>query len=210
MTKMNRASAKYFVNPTLENYSAMRRAYPEEPIDIGWPRDVEIISRMRDALAKFGVDPDLVEGAFRADERSIGELSLQLIDLLVARKKGKAKNAHQVSLGQAISDSYVNFMIRCMIEALKEQRRPIPQDLMVLLQAQLGSSGLPFNDKHLRELTRGIAKMFVGLGVPPTLRSLAEITGVNHTTVRTYFSQEEIREWREMAKRRRKLETQRD
>jgi hypothetical protein len=188
----------YKDDPTIENYVALRRQHPNATIQVAITGALEWVWGNEEILKQFGIDPYMVSGALDADPSDISELSLQLLELIIERKKlEKAGKTHVVSRGVAISDTLVNYLINMMLDALDwNDDLFIPRDLIVLIRHQTGGAATDWDRvEELKELrTKAIitAVELVAEGKLPTIRAVARKLGVSATTVMRWYPEGEL------------------
>jgi hypothetical protein len=194
-TRLRNLSVTYRSNPTIANYVTLRRAHPDETIRVaisGTLEGLEWRFENEDTLERFDIPLDLVGDVLDADHAAISELSLLLMQRLIAREQ--SAEIHQVSLGKVVSDRLVNYLINMMLDSLdRNDRLCMPRDLIVLIRYQLGGE----NDwkwerqqegkDRLRGAALRAAIEIMERGEKPSLRVIAKAVGVNATTIRHWF-----------------------
>jgi hypothetical protein len=102
---------------------------------------MEAVFVLDSELKKHGINPNLVAGALNAFEPDIDELSLRLMECLVARDKlPKSGPGYVEKHRQAIGDALVDYLIVIMLEAMewnKDNPIVIPSSLIVLIRDRL-------------------------------------------------------------------------
>src|SRR5262245_13852451 len=131
-------SRSYKSNPTIENYVTLRRKFPEETIEIAVTGGLDWV--YEHALKQFGISAELVVSVLDADQDAISELSLQLLERIIERRRVESSGkTHVVSRKLAIGDQLVNFLINMMLDSLDwNDHLCIPRDLIVLIRHQTG------------------------------------------------------------------------
>ena len=115
----NAITRAFKANPTVENYVDLRRKHPDEVIQVHTTSDIEWLFSNQDVLEAFDIPPQLVANTLDADQESISELSLILLEKLIDRKKAlKAGETHLLRRGKAISDGLVNYLISMILDSL--------------------------------------------------------------------------------------------
>lgn len=173
-------------------------AASEREIQVAITGALEWVWGNEGTLKQFGISPELVAGALDADANDISELSLQLLELIIKRKKlEKAGKTHVVSRGAAISDNLVNYLINMMLDALDwNDDLFIPRDLIVLIRHQTGGAATDWDrvedlNKQRRDAIIAALKLW-GEGKTPSLRAIAKCLGVNPTTVMRWFPEGDL------------------
>jgi hypothetical protein len=146
--------ASYQKEPNLENYVRLRRGVPDAEIDIALFGGVDPALSIEEHLSKHGIDPLLVYGALDAFLPDMDELSLRLMECLVAREKlPKGAPGHLDMRRDAISDALVDYLIVMMLEATEwnKQTAPnqIPSSLIVLIRERLRGAWPDLRKKYL-------------------------------------------------------------
>jgi hypothetical protein len=131
---------EYKASPTIENYVRLRRLHPSDPLEVATTGGIEFLFSRENELRLQGIDPGLVASVLDADIDAQSELSLVLIELLIARsKKEAAGETHIVSRNKAISDKLVNYLIATALDSLDwNHELVISRELIVLIKHQLG------------------------------------------------------------------------
>jgi hypothetical protein len=134
-------AANYGEVPSLENYLHMRRSISEAELDVAVSGGMEAVFALDSKLKKHGISPNIVAGTLDADEPAIDELSLRLMECLVARDKlPKSGPGYLEKRRQAIGDALVDYLIVMMLEAMewnKSNPIVIPPSLIVLIRDRL-------------------------------------------------------------------------
>ena len=176
-------------NSTLENYVALRRANPNETIEVAISGGLDWLYDSEAALKDFDISPSLVASVLDADDLAISELCLLLMEQLIARDKAKKTGkTHLVSRGEVISDRFVNELINVMLDSLDwNNSLTLPRDLIVLIRHQTGGGTLDWKREVERKELRSKATMeAIGIaasGKEPSYRAIGKAMGVNATTV---------------------------
>jgi hypothetical protein len=173
---------------TIENYVRLRRQHSQAVIDVRMPDALEF-SYADHGLDDFEIDSGLLSEALTGNRLAICELSLVLLQLIVARDRAASHGGtHLVSRGVAISSAMVNQLINWMIDGLIDADDPrLPPDLIILIRHQTGGVR---SDWAMAEEVRkrkgeahALALDFALKGETPTTRKLGRALGVNPSTV---------------------------
>lgn len=191
-------SKAYKKDPSIENYVKLRRESPDGEIEVAVIGGMQRLFYMEGELRKFGIDPSLVAGAMDADQSSISELSLQLMEKMIeARGLAKAGETHLVRRGLAIPDKLIDWIITCSLDALSwADDLEIPRDLIVLIRERLSGSNPEYEQAswvHEQKMTAAMigGRLKAG-GITPTLKILSGILGVAPSTVKRWFEDGEF------------------
>jgi len=189
----------YKADPTIENYVKLRRADPAADIDVSVIGGFDSVFHMRDEFGRHGINPDLLIGVLDADQRAIGEVSLRILEEIIAARRLQAAGETQlVSRGKAIPDKLVDWIITCALDGLSwNDDLAIPRDLIVLIRERLGGTDLQYETEGRVREAKGKAAIVAGQllarGVTPTLRLLGEALAVSPTTVMRWFAPGELK-----------------
>ncbi len=127
--------------PTVENYLAVRRNFPNVELDAAIFGGLETLFQLDSELQKLAIDTKLVAGVLDAYEPDVDELSLRLMECIVAREKiPKSGQGHIDRRRGAISDALVDYLIVIMLESMEWNKRNnvgIPSSLIVLVRDRL-------------------------------------------------------------------------
>lgn len=197
-------------NPSLEYYLELRRSNPGKLIEIATNWSLDWCFANEERVEALGIDIKDVVGSLDADEASASRLCLQLIELIVERRKREqAGETHLVGRGEAISDSLVNYLIAMMLDALDwNDQMIIPRDLIVLIKHQLGADTSVEDAKMTvntnRQNARSIGAQLKARGEKVSLGRVAEIMNVERSTVLRWFKNQDFHEevdwWFEVTK----------
>lgn len=192
----NGATLEYRKDPTIENYIKIRRASPDELVDINRHPGADFYDYGREELEAIGIDWDAYLGLVFGDGNDISKICLILLEKICERKKlEKSGEKHLPSRGLAISDSLIDFLIWGALEASINCGMQIPRDLFVLIRERLGTaaSNQMKADLHgKRKNAVEVAVMLILEDKQPTMRSIGKILGVAHTTVADWFRGESL------------------
>lgn len=193
----SRLSQLFKSDPTIENYVALRRENPDEEIEVaifgGLDPWIALKDKRRDELKLSGIKSSLLLNVMDADEAAISELSLQLLEKLIERKKlQKNGETHLVGRDAAISDALIDYLIKCMLDAMEwTGSLTIPRDLIVLIRERLGGPSSKYRVdaeiKMHRDSAKLIAARFLAAGKKPTFRLIGKALGVDASTVKRWF-----------------------
>ena len=192
-------------NPTIEHYLELRRQNPGKLIEIStnWSLDWVFANEIR--LSAIGIEVKDVVGSLDADEASASRLSLRLLELVAERRAREASGeTHLVVRGEAISDSFINYLIAMILDALDwNDRMIIPRDLVVLIKHQLRADvsveSRNMEVRHNHDLAVSLGAHLMKQGKPFSLGIIAKIMKVERSTVMRWFKdrdfQKEVEEW---------------
>lgn len=200
----------YQEQPTLENYLRLRRDIPEAEIDVGVFAGLDQIEILEGELNKHGVPAQLVVGCLDAYEPDIDELSLRLMECLVAKRKlPKEGSGHITRRRNAISDTLVSYLIGMMLEAIewnKSNPIVIPSSLIVLIRDRLCGASPDLRMEYLSWQRRRDAVSQAAEHLPAgekiTVRKLAKLTHVGRSTAQRWLDDPEFQRSVEFARRR--------
>jgi hypothetical protein len=208
VTLFKELSANYRKVPSLENYLHLRRSVPEAELDVN-VFGTDAIFALDPELKKHGIDIGLVVGALGAYEPDIDELSLRLMECLVARDKlPKSVPDYLEKHRQAIGDALVDYLIVTMLEGRDwEKGNPvvIPPSLVVLIRDRLCGSS-PDLHKFLcsQEEQENVvfrAARYFRLDEKITSRKLAAVASVSRSTAARWLADDVFRQKLERARK---------
>jgi hypothetical protein len=131
-------AADYEKLPSLENYPRLRTSFSEAELSVAVFNELENLLALQFELERLAIPLDLVAGALKAYEPDIDQLSLRLMECLVARDKlPRGGQGHIERRRQAISDALVDYLIVTMLEATEKSSMVIPSSLIVLIRDRL-------------------------------------------------------------------------
>ncbi len=194
----NALSKAYKNDPSIENYVRLRRENPDGEIEVRVTGGIDQLFFMEPELEKYGISPDLVASALDADHDSVGELSLQLLEkIIAARELQKAGETHIVSRGLAIPNKLIDWLIAMSLDAMSwTDDLTIPRDLIVLIRERLGGANLEYelaSASHQKKMNAAIiAGQLKSQGIRPTLKILASALNVAPSTVKRWFEPGEL------------------
>jgi hypothetical protein len=115
----NDISKEYKASPTIKNYVRLRRQHPDGELEIATTGGIDFLFHAEQELLSYRISQRTITGILDADVVSQAKLSLQLLELLIERQeKYKYGATHAVSRKEAISDTLVNYLIACSLDAL--------------------------------------------------------------------------------------------
>jgi hypothetical protein len=141
-------ATNYEDSPNLENYLRLRRTITEADLKVGvFAANLGYASALEPELEKHGISTDSFFESLIAHEPALDELSLQLMERLVARDKlPKSCPGHIEKRRQAISDSLVDYAIALMLETIEGKRIVIPPSLIAARWARVRKGGMCVHD----------------------------------------------------------------
>lgn len=190
----SRLASAYQADASLKRYAELRREYPDAPFDVRLHPGHKYVVVAKDRLIKEGIDPSLYLWAIDVGDRErINELARALIDKILQRKNPTAESAHAISRGIAVSNTLISFLIVGMLETL---HNAIPQDLLVLIRAQLGwhdRENFTDFERHAARLHAvWTAARMCAEGEKVTCRSLASKINKDAATISRWFPRGEL------------------
>jgi hypothetical protein len=197
----------YRREPTIENYSRVRRQFPEVEIEIALFGGLDSLFSLEKEFQEQGIDPQLVAAILDGDEPSIDELCLQLIERLVAREKiSKRGPGHIQKRRAAISDAMVNYLVMNILESFDWNHMScVPGSLVMLIRHQLTGSN---PDLHMTYLTRRrlqYVALSIAQGLKPSeklsINKLASIAVIPRSTAARWLKDKEFKCWLETGKK---------
>jgi hypothetical protein len=200
----NEITKEYKANPTIENYVKLRRANPSAEIEVRVIGSFDSMFYMREELKKYGIDPELLGGILDADPDAIGEISLLLMEkMIAARQIEEAGERHLIRRGLAVPERLIDWLICCSLDALSwNDELTIPRDLIVLIRERLGGSHPQYEQEGEVRNNKSNAKMIAGQlmaqGVMPTFKILGRALGVAPSTVKRWFEPGELEQARDL------------
>lgn len=200
----NEITKEYKADSTIENYVRLRRRNPEAEIEVSTIGGFELMFYMREELAKYGIDPELLGGILDADQDAISEMALRLMEKIIeAREIAADGETHLIRRGLAIPEKLIDWMICCSLDALSwNDNLMIPRDLIVLMREQLGGSNLHYEKEgEIRQKKQNaglIAGQLMARGVNPTFKIIGEALGVAPSTVKRWFGPGEFEQERDV------------
>jgi hypothetical protein len=183
---------RFEAEPTIENYVALRRSFIRCDTEIHRFAGVDPMQALGHDLEQAGFDRSLVCGALGGDDRDIDELCLQIMERLIERRRLAAKGeTHLQARGDGISDALIGHLIIAMLEVLQQDGLTPRPSFVLLVREQLGGANTEIYKSHIKWADRNRA-VFLGMqikrrGAQPTIRKIAEIMGVQPSTVSRWF-----------------------
>ncbi len=187
-----RLQERFDKDPSIENYVALRRSSWGWDAEVHRFAGVDPFQALGPELERAGLDRGVVCGALGGDHHDIDELCLQLMERLIDRKHLEAKGeTHLQGRSKAISDAVVGHLVVSMLEVLQQDSLEPRPSLVLLVREQLGGGKTEIYRSHTMWVARNRA-VFLGMqmrrrGVQPTIRKIAEIMGVQPSTVSRWF-----------------------
>jgi len=187
-----RLHERFEEDPTIENYVALRRSFIRCDTEIHRFASVDPMQGLGQDLEQAGFDRSLVCGALGGDDRDIDELCLQIMERLIERGRLAAKGETQLQArGHGISDALIGHLIIAMMEVLQQDGLVPGPSFVLLVREQLGGANTEIYKSHIKWADRNRA-VFLGMqikrrGALPTIRKIAEIMGVQPSTVSRWF-----------------------
>jgi hypothetical protein len=200
----NEITKEYKEDHTIENYVRLRRGNPEAEIEVRTVGGFESMFYMREELARYGIDPELLGGILDADQDTISEMALRLMEKIIeARGIAADGETHLVRRGLAIPEKLIDWIICCSLDALSwNDDLTIPRDLIVLVRERLGGSNLHYEKEgEIRQNKQNaglIAGQLMARGLSPTFKIIGEALGVAPSTVKRWFGPGEFERERDV------------
>ena len=195
--------AAYENKPNLENYLRLRREIPEAEIDIALFGGPDPLFTLEPQLRKHGIDPLLVAGAQDACVPDMDELSLRLMECLVAREKLPKSGPRHIEMRRnAISDALVDYLIVMMLEATEWNKEgapnEIPSSLIVLIRERLCGAGPDLREELLSSEKQKRAAYIAAQHFEDLKqvsgRKLSPLTGISKTTLDRWVKSTKFKE----------------
>lgn len=193
LSQLFQLQERFDEDPSIVNYVALRRFAPGYDTEVFLFAGLDPFGALGQELEKAALDRVLVCGALGGNDRDIDELCLQLMERLIERKQLEVMGAtHLQSRGRCVSDALVNCLIVSMVEVLQQDGMDPKPSLVLLVREQLNGA----NAEILKSATKSDGKrraVFLGMqlrrrGEQPTIRKIAEIMGVQPSTVSRWFT----------------------
>jgi hypothetical protein len=189
-------AANYGEVPSLENYLQLRRNFSEAELDVAVGGGMEAVWALDSELKKHGINPSLVASVLDNYEPDIDELSLRLMECLVARDKlPKSGPGHLEKRRQAIGDALVDYLIVMMLESMewnKSNPIAIPPSLIVLIRDRLCGANPDWakfvRSQEERDNAAFLAAQYFKPGEKISSRKLADLVGVSRSTAARWLA----------------------
>ncbi len=200
----NEITKKYKADPSIENYVRLRRGDPGAEIEVRTVGSFESMFYMREELAQYDIDPELLGGILDADQDAISEMALRLMEKIIEAKAIAADGeTHLIRRGLAIPEKLIDWIICCSLDALSwNDDMTIPRDLIVLVRERLGGSNLHYEKEgEIRENKQNaklIAGQLMARGINPTFKIIGEALRVAPSTVKRWFEPGEFERERDV------------
>ncbi|MEH2506843.1 hypothetical protein V1290_005654 [Bradyrhizobium sp. AZCC 1578] len=186
----NAATKAYKSDPSLENYVALRRQHPSAEIEVAVTGGIDQAFYIQPVVERFGIDIDLVLGALDADAQKISQLSLLLMEKMIAAKRLSRRGQTQlIRRGAAVPDKLIDWLISISLDALSwNDHLYIPRDLIVLVRERIGGANFEYErasrahqQKHNAAIIAGQLK---AQGIRPTFKLVGKALNVAPSTVK--------------------------
>lgn len=200
----NEITKIYKADPSIENYVRLRRGNPEAEIEVSTVGGFDSMFYMREELARYDIDPELLGGILDADQDAISEMALRLMEKIIeAREIAADGETHLIRRGLAIPEKLIDWIICCSLDALSwNDDLMTPRDLIVLVRERLGGSNLHYEKEgEIRQNKQNaglIAGQLMARGVNPTFKIIGEALGVAPSTVKRWFGPGEFERERDV------------
>jgi hypothetical protein len=199
---------EYRREPTIENYSRVRRQFPEVEIQIGLFAGLDPLFSLEMEFREQGIDPQLVEAILDGDEPSIDELCLQVIERLVLRETiSKHEPGHIQRRRAAISDAMVDYLIMNILESFDwiEREYRIPGSLVMLIRHQLTGSNPDLHMTYLARKRLQNVALSVAQELKPneklSINKLASMALIPRSTAARWLKDDEFKRWLETGRK---------
>lgn len=197
----NAVSKAFKSNPTLENYLALRRAHPDEEIEVAVFGGIDPLFAMEEELKKHSISAHpLMTGVMDADPEAVSELCLLLMEKIVAgRQLASAGETQLVRRGLAMPESLIDWLINVMLDAQSYYGiLELNRDLIVLIRERLGGATQHYQQvaeiHHKQRTAIWVGAQLKAKGIEPTLKVLADALRVAPSTISRWFPDEDLTE----------------
>ena len=158
---------------------------------------------MREELARYDIDPELLGGILDADQDAISEMALRLMEKIIEAQAIAADGeTHLIRRGLAIPEKLIDWVICCSLNALSwNDDMTIPRDLVVLVRERLGGNLHYEKEGEIRENKQNaklIAGQLMARGINPTFKIIGEALRVAPSTVKRWFEPGEFERERDV------------
>ena len=191
-------AGKFKENPSIEEYIRIRREYPSAKLEFYSTGGIEFLFHSQRHLEAVGIDPGIFASSLDGDGSAQSEISLILLEKITQRHKiVKSGKTHVVSRGEAISDSFINYLIGSMLDSIVwNDSEYISPDLIVLIKAQIRISQSEYEIELKKSQQRStaiyLAAQMLTRGEIPSYRRIAKILKVEASTVQRWFVDNEM------------------
>lgn len=191
--KLSEASISCQDTQSPELYLKLRRENPGEMIQISRPDNPKSTIASLVQLRDQGIHADTVAGVLDGSLDAINNLSLYLLEKLIDREKLQAQGENQLqSRNLVIKDSLVSYLIGLMFEGMdRSNNMEMSRDLMVLIKYHLGFDKSQYIKKVAISLTKfdaiNTAIELEENNQKASIRKVAEILGVDPSTISRMF-----------------------
>jgi hypothetical protein len=196
-----RLVVEYRQHSSIENYLNVRQLFPDVEIQVDRLGGIEAMFALENDFEEQGVESKLIVAALDADEPAIDELSLRLLECLVAREKIETgKPGYIDKRRRAISDATVGFLIAMMLEAIDwygDEVR-IPGSLTVLIRHQMCGLAPDLHQAYVSKKKKSKAAFLAAQQLRSnekiSVRKLSTITGVPRTTAARWLADNDFKD----------------
>ncbi|MCR9225759.1 MAG: helix-turn-helix domain-containing protein [Hyphomonas sp.] len=189
----NEVSKSFKANPTIQNYLKLRRAHPEQEIEVAVLGGFDSVLAMQSEFERHGFDVGEIMSVLDADQDTISAISLKLLEELV-RQEDLIKNGetHLIRREQAMPLQLIDWIIGLALEAMSwTDTMEMNRDLIVLIKARLLSNDPSYHQKvrayEARQRAIWIGAQLVARGEEASVRKVADYLGVSPSTVSRWF-----------------------
>jgi hypothetical protein len=203
------AVVTYRKDASIQNYLSIRQKFPEVEIQVAHFGGIDALFSLEADFKDQGINPDLIAGALDADEPSVDELCLHLLELLSERHElPKSGPGFIDRRRKAISDASVNYLITTILEAYdwNENVYRVPASLVVLIRHQLCGAQPDLDVEYrLRERKKNVA-MGVAQCLKPeerlSINKLKLLAGIPRTTAARWLRDPYFKSWLDFGRKR--------
>jgi DNA-binding transcriptional MerR regulator len=189
----NPSSKAYKANPTIEKYLELRHADPDAEIEIATVGGFDPVLAMRAELETQGFTIDEMMKLLDANQETISDVSLRLLEEL-SRQKSLAESGETqlVRREKAMPLKLIDWVIAISLEALSwTDSMEMNRDLIVLINARLIGENPHYKSQvqasEQRQRAVWIGAQLVARGQKISIRKVAEALGVAPSTVSRWF-----------------------
>lgn len=190
----NAATKAFKKQPTLQNYLKLRRANPSAEIEVAVLGGFDSVIAMQTEFEAHGFSVDEMMRILDADQKTISDVSLRLIEELVrAEELTRSGQTHLGRRQQAMPDKLVDWIIAIALEALSwTNSMEMNRDLIVLIKARLVGSDPHYQQAVMVHASRNratwIGAQLIATGKPFSLRKVAKQLDVSPSTLSRWFA----------------------